>query len=75
MLPEYNESRMDKYFSIRYQSEEPFMPISDRIDSSEFYGLNCYRGDCYVRTFTHRMVRNFQDPEAPINDTIVDETT
>ena len=75
MLPEYNESRMDKYFSIRYQSEEPFMPISDRIDSSEFYGLNCYRGDCYVGTFTHRMVRNFQDPEAPINDTIVDETT
>ena len=35
----------------------------------------CYRGDCYIGNFTHRIVRNFQDPESPINSTIVDENT
>lgn len=32
-----------------------------------------YRGDCYICQFTHRINRNFQDPEAPINDKIVDK--
>ena len=31
-----------------------------------------YRGDCYICQFTHRINRNFQDPSAPTNDTIVD---
>ena len=69
---------MDKYFEIRYSDEAPFMAISDRIDISDInYGFNtlCYRGDCYIGNFTHRMHRNFQDPESPINSDIVDETT
>ena len=33
---------------------------------------NVFRGDCYIGNYTHRMVRNFQDPSAPINDDIVD---
>lgn len=77
-ISEYNESRMDKYFEIRYSDEAPFMAISDRIDISDIdYGFNtlCYRGDCYIGNFTHRMHRNFQDPESPINSDIVDETT
>lgn len=34
-----------------------------------------YRGDCYICQFTHRYNRNFQDPEAPNNDEIVDANT
>lgn len=34
-----------------------------------------YRGDCYICNFTHRLNRNFQDPEAPTNDDIVDINT
>jgi hypothetical protein len=30
-----------------------------------------YGGDCFINNFTTRMVRNFQDPETPINDTIL----
>lgn len=77
-VSEYNESRMDKYFEIRYSDESPFIAVSDRIDLSDYnYGFNtlCYRGDCYIGNFTHRMHRNFQDPEAPVNDIVVDETT
>lgn len=32
----------------------------------------CYRGDCFICNYTHRLNRNFSDPSAPINDTIVD---
>lgn len=77
-IPEYNESRMDKYFEIRFANEDPFMAISDRIDISEKtynFSITCYRGDCYIGNFTHRMHRNFQDPEAPTNSIIIDETT
>lgn len=52
------------------------MAVSDRIDLSEYsIGFNtiCYRGDCYVGNFTHRMHRNFQDPEAPTNDIIISD--
>lgn len=34
-----------------------------------------YRGDCFICNYTHRLNRNFQDPEAPNNDEIVDSNT
>lgn len=31
-----------------------------------------YRGDCFICNFTHRVIRNFQDPETPTIDEFVD---
>ena len=39
------------------------------------YGFNCYRGDCYMGNITMRMQRNFQDPDVPTNDAILDSST
>lgn len=33
---------------------------------------NIFRGDCFIGNFTFRMLRNFQNPEAPNNDIILD---
>ena len=73
-IADYNDSKLDKYFEIRFADETPYMAISDRLDVNTS-NIVCYRGDCYIGNFTHRMNRNFQDPETPINDVIVDETT
>ena len=57
------------------------MPISDRYSWSNAYKSNeystssCYRGDCYISTYTHRMNWNFIDPDAPTNKRIVDPYT
>jgi hypothetical protein len=32
----------------------------------------CFRGDSYICQYTHRIIRNFNDPSAPYNDVIVD---
>lgn len=42
-------------------------------ESSNPYTLVCYRGDSYICQYTHRIIRNFNDPSAPYNDDIVDE--
>jgi hypothetical protein len=34
-----------------------------------------YRGDCYICQYTHRIIRNFNDPSAPYNDVIVDKNS
>ena len=39
------------------------------------YSFNIYRGDCYICQFTQRIIRNFNDPSAPYNDDIVNNTT
>lgn len=48
-------------------------------DSSSLYNAGytyeLYRGDCYICQFTHRVIRNFNDPSAPYNDEIVDDNT
>lgn len=80
-IPGYDISKVNDYFKIRYEDKSAYMPITDRIDinsiisDSEGCGVNAYRGDCYICNFSHRMVRNFQDPEAPNNDIIVNEDT
>lgn len=88
-IPGFNESQMSQYFNTRYYDNSGYFPISDRIslediensyaidlyDSQSIYNTTCFRGDCYICTFTHRLNRNFQDPDAPINDQIVDPNT
>ena len=56
----------------RAQNSSQYYAISDRIDISNTQPDVCYRGDCYIGYFTHRVNRNFQDPTAPYNDTIID---
>lgn len=34
-----------------------------------------YRGDCYICQFTHRLNRNFNDPNSPYNSDIVDSNS
>jgi len=42
------------------------------INSGLYFNFKIYRGDCFINTVTVRMQRNFQDPDVPISDTIVD---
>ena len=75
-IPNYNDSNMGEYFQIRYQDTSPFEPISERFAWEDFQNNQvCYRGDCFICNFTHRMVRNFADPAAPYNDEIIDPNT
>lgn len=60
-------------FMIRAQDKSSFYAISDRIELTN--EITCYRGDCYICQFTHRINRNFNDPTAPYNDKIVDPNT
>ena len=65
----------------RMDSSEPFYSISDRFnfeglaDESSVKSTICYRGDCYLNTFTYRLNRNFNDPSLPNNDKIIDKNT
>ena len=63
-------------FETRFYNSDSYHAITDRIELNGFIGnISCYRGDCYVGNFTHRMQRNFIDPELPTNDKIVDANT
>ena len=63
-------------FQTRMDSSEPFYAISDRytliVEEMEY---QCFRGDCYINQYTHRLNRNFNDPSLPNNDTIIDAET
>jgi len=58
-------------------SSEPFYAISDRYNFENINDnqLVCWRGDCYINTFTYRLNRNFNDPTLPNNDEIIDPKT
>ena len=74
-IPDYSIANMSEYFQIRYQDKSSYQAISDRYSLEELLNQNsftCYRGDCYICQFTHRVNRNFSDPSAPTNDKIVD---
>jgi hypothetical protein len=87
-IPGYDLANMRDYFLLRAESFHPFYAISDRYDiqlltstlppyenlvtESDNIKLSEYRGDCFIGTYTTRITRNFQDPETPITDTIVD---
>lgn len=88
-IPGYSSSLMSSYFSDRYEDDSPYYAVSERLSIEDMiyqnravpsinkygYQFSFFRGDCYICTYTHRLNRNFQDPDAPINDTVVDEST
>lgn len=70
----YNTS-IYELFDIRHTDKSPYYAISDRYAISDIvtpFNEILYRGDSYICTFTHRINRNFQDPESPNNNEIVD---
>ena len=87
--PGFDKLSVDELIDIRQNDNSPFFAISERISISELsnvvglqnqvrtedYEFDCYRGDCYICQFTHRLNRNFNDPSAPYNDDIVDTKT
>ena len=91
MIPGYQENKLYNYVQLRAQDTSAFYAISDRIDISLInkntsllaetteqkkpYSINLYRGDCYICQYTHRIIRNFNDPSAPYNDKIVSATS
>ena len=76
-IPGFEISQMYEYFKIRINCEDPYYAVSDRKALDEFptNGERIFRGDCFISQFTHRLNRNFQDPDAPTNDTIVESDT
>ena len=64
-------------YQNRMSSSEPFYAISDRYNFEGIINnqLVCWRGDCYINTFTYRLNRNFNDPSLPNNDKIIDKYT
>ena len=63
-------------FQNRMNSSEPFYSISDRYNISDNdLEYVCWRGDCYINQYSHRMMRNFNDPSLPNNDQIIDVNT
>lgn len=89
-IPGYSEAQMSTYFNTRYEDNSPYYSVSGRLSLANIdsllslqkaggdlytYTVPCYRGDCYICNFTHRLNRNFQDPSAPTNDEVVDENT
>ncbi len=71
-------NRWKDYFRVRYNDSSPFLPVSDRMtwnDLSNDKTKLIYRGDCYINTYTHRVMWNFTDPELPTNNQIVDPYT
>lgn len=89
-IPGYDLSNMRDYFLLRANSFHPFYSFSDRYDLNLLKGTQPYetvvsdtdnlqfqeyRGDCFINSYTVRMMRNFTDPDVPINDIIVDPLT
>ena len=64
------ETATDLDFQSAMNSNANFFAISDRTEMTQ--KIDCFRGDCYISMFTHRMFRNFIDPELPTNDQIID---
>lgn len=58
-------------------SSEPFYAISDRFNISDASNVEyaCWRGDCYINQYSHRFMRNFNDPSLPNNDELIDINT
>lgn len=88
--PEAVDASIYDRMQVRHADKTPYRAISKRYSIKAFYkedgsikdsnGFDnelgiLYRGDSFICTFTHRFNRNFQDPESPINDKIVDEDT
>lgn len=65
-----NESEaVNLMFKQILESTAPYHAISHRTELKQTE--QCFRGDCFVNMYTHRMNRNFIDPELPTNTKIV----
>lgn len=76
-IPGYGTENISEYFNIRINCEDQYYAVSDRktLKLGNDIIEDVYRGDCFISQFTHRINRNFQDPDAPCNDTIVEAST
>lgn len=74
-IPGYPEDMdsvtIKEYIKVRGEDSSLYYAITDRT-SFDTLSLDCYRGDCYINWYTHRVNRNFNDATAPYNDTILD---
>lgn len=67
----------DPNLLIRFNDNSAYYPITNRIEFTEtnlqniIEGIDIFRGDCFLCTFTHRVNRNFQDASSPTNDKIL----
>ena len=91
MIPGYKENAIADYVQLRAQDTSAFYAISDRIDINNLnkstsilhqaeqevsdFSETYYRGDSYICQYTHRIIRNFNDPSAPYNDKIIDPSS
>lgn len=72
-------------FEKRFRDYSLYSAIGDRknisdltytdIEVEKVNKIQCFRGDCYINAFTHRMMTNFIDPELPTNKIIIDPAT
>lgn len=70
-----NTSNYNKLmFESRFDNNSTYQAITDRLELNSDPVL-AYRGDCFIGNFTHRIHRNFTDPELPTNDKIIDIST
>ena len=60
---------------INLLNQKYSMLKESEIAPDENFEYDLYRGDCYICQYTHRIIRNFNDPSAPYNDKIVDENS
>lgn len=79
-ISDYAEMSIQELFKLRYNDKSPYYAISDRYSISQLNKIErddmvLYRGDSYICTYTHRLNRNFIDPDTPTNRTIVDYKT
>lgn len=80
---EYGEIYNIRTKEYENKSQASVLHFESLLNSHNFYNaithrleigttvVKCFRGDCYVNLFTHRMNRNFIDPELPTNTKIV----
>lgn len=60
--------KLSKYIRVTSNSASEY-------GSENFQYLQCFRGDCYINSFTYRFNRNFNDPSLPNNDVILNGRT
>ena len=62
---------LDNTMKTIKDSNAPYYAVCDRQDNKTG-NVDCFRGDCFISLYTHRMFRNFIDPTYPTNTQIVD---
>lgn len=65
---------MEDYLKVRFEDTRQYYRISDSFTLGENNDVVCYRGDCFIGWYTHRVNRNFNDSSAPYNDSILQGT-